>query len=92
MKYQYEVIKPHGFRFRIEDCISGKISHLDFNLKKGRDVDVEFACDGFSFNFPLKKNVGSMVFNLNDFSLLLEYGIKIDENSSNRGLDLDVEF
>ena len=94
MKYTYDLIKSNRFRLTMLDCISGKVRYLDFKFKKvaKRAIEVAFTCDGFRFNFPRKKNVGSMAFNLNDFSLLLKYGIKVDENSLNPELDLDVEF
>ncbi|SEP20797.1 hypothetical protein [Mucilaginibacter sp. OK283] len=94
MKYTYDLIKPDSFRMKMQDCVSGTIRYLSFELKMapGKFINVEFACDGFSFNFPLKKNVSAMIFNLNDFTLLLTYGIKVNENSSNPELDLDVEF
>ncbi|MDP9076874.1 MAG: hypothetical protein M3O71_05585 [Bacteroidota bacterium] len=94
MKYTYDLIKSNRVRLTMQDCISGKVRQLDFKLKKvaKRAIEVAFTCDGFRFNFPLKKNVGNMTFNLNDFSLLLKCGIKVDENSLNPELDLDVEF
>ena len=94
MKYTYDLNKLNKFRLKMEDCISGKVRHLDFKFKKvaKRAIEVAFICDGFRFNFPLKKNVGGMTFSLNDFSLLLTYGIKVDENSLNPALNLDVEF
>ncbi|NOW96325.1 hypothetical protein [Mucilaginibacter sp. SG564] len=92
MKYTYDLIKPDSYSLKMQDSISGVIRYLDFKLKKTKDIEVEFTCHGFSFNFPLIKNVSSFTFNVNDFSLLLTYGIKVDENSSNPELDLDVEF
>ena len=94
MKYTYDLIKPNSFSLTMLDCVSGKVRCLSFELKKttGKDIVVEFICHGFSFNFPLMKNVSTFTFELYNFILLLTYGIKIDENSLNPKPDLDVEF
>ncbi|WP_183566806.1 hypothetical protein [Mucilaginibacter sp. SP1R1] len=94
MKYTYDLIKSNNFSLKMQDCVSGKIRYMDFELKKGKDnsVEVKFSCHGFSFNFPLIKNVTTMTFDLYNFELLITYGIKVDENSLNPELDLDVEF
>ncbi len=94
MKYTYELIKPNSFKLTMVDSISGTIRHLTFDLKKinRNDIGVEFTCHGFSFNFPLKKEVKTMTFELYNFELLLIHGIKVDESLLKPEMDLAVEF
>jgi hypothetical protein len=94
MKYTYDLIKPHSFELKMQDCISGRVRLLNFKIKKASNkaIVVEFICHGFTFNFPLKKNFATMVFDFYNFELLLKYGIKVDENSLNPEMDLEMEF
>ena len=94
MKFTYDLIKPNNFELKIYDSINGQLRIISFNLKKGikKMVYVKFRCHGFRINFPLIKNIESFTFNIYNFVMMIENGIKIDENSSNIGLDLDVEF
>ena len=70
----------------------GTKRHLIFKLKKElkRVISVTFLCEDFRINFPLIKDVESFKFGINDFTMMLSYGIK-SENISPDG-NLDVEF
>lgn len=62
MRYTYDPTGPESFKLKMEDLVSGIVRYLSFELKKakGRSVDVEFTCDGFYFNFPLKKTLSTI--------------------------------
>ncbi|MFC0517461.1 hypothetical protein ACFFGT_24835 [Mucilaginibacter angelicae] len=94
MKYTYDLIDSNSFKLRMEDCVSGKVRYLSFELRSPKRgfIEVGFTCHDFRLNFPLIKNVESMTFNLYDFIKLIEYGIKIDENELHPEQDLNVEF
>jgi hypothetical protein len=94
MKFTYDLIKPNKFELKINDSVNGQLRIISFSLKKGvkKMVYVKFRCHEFRINFPLIKNVESFTFNIYNFAMMIEHGIKIDENSSNTGLDLDIQF
>lgn len=73
---------------------SGQVRNIDFRLKKEvkKMVYVKFTCIDFRINFPLLKQVERFKFNIYNFAMMLEYGIKTDEHSQGSGSDLDVEF
>lgn len=76
------------------DSVSGIVRYITFEIKNGRNryIDIDFVCEGFRINFPLKKDIDKFTFNLNDFKLMLEHGIKVDKNCLDPQLDLNVEF
>ena len=94
MKFTYDLIKPNKFELKIYDSVNGQLRIISFSLKKGvkKIVEVKFSCEGFRINFPRIKNVESFTFDIYDFAMMIEHGIKIDENSSNTRLDLDIQF
>jgi hypothetical protein len=93
VKYTYELTGPDSYMLKMYDYKNEIVRHLSFEVKKvSSDIEVHFTCHGFKLNFPLKKNVESFVFNIYDFRLLIEHGVKVDVNLPNPTLDLDVEF
>jgi len=71
---------------------NGVKRHLTFKLQKEikRRICVNFICDDFRIDFPLLKNVERFKFNINDFTMMLRYGINANKVLHNG--NLNVEF
>jgi hypothetical protein len=94
MNYLYNQTGVNSYDVTMEDCVSGIVRILSFRLKgpKRHGIDVVFTCHDFRINFPLKKNITTFTFGIYNFTLLLEYGIKVDPNEQHPENDLEVEF
>ena len=76
MKYSYDLYNINKYKLTMTDNNGGK-RHLSFKLKKKikRMIYVNFICDDFRIDFPLIKDVKRFEFGINDFTMMLSYGI-----------------
>ena len=77
MNYCYDLSIINKYKLTLTDK-KGEIRTLRFSLKKGikKIIDVDFICEDFQINFPLLKQVKRFKFNIYDFTMMLNYGIK----------------
>lgn len=91
IKYSYDLSDINKYKLIMLGS-DGVKRHLTFKLKKEikRMIYVTFICDDFRIDFPLIKDVERFKFGINNFIMMLYYGIKSDKISPSG--NLDVEF
>ena len=79
VKYFYDLSNIHKCKLTTIDSASVE-RHIIFKLRKDvkKKISVKFICDDFRIDFPLIKDVKRFEFGINDFTMMLSYGIKSD--------------